>query len=127
MQSDISNLPHLVEAALLLLIAFLIGCVIGLVLRRQFFPPKPDDLNEVSVPTSLAPSVPPTAIPQSMVDHGRLITLEAPKGGRKDNLKLIKGVGPKIEATLNELGIFHFTDRGLERANGRPGRYGPVV
>jgi predicted flap endonuclease-1-like 5' DNA nuclease/peptidoglycan hydrolase CwlO-like protein len=29
-------------------------------------------------------------------------------GGSRDNLKLIKGVGPAIEKTLNELGIFHF-------------------
>jgi len=28
--------------------------------------------------------------------------------GSRDNLKLIKGVGPAIEKTLNELGIFHF-------------------
>jgi predicted flap endonuclease-1-like 5' DNA nuclease len=29
-------------------------------------------------------------------------------GGLRDNLKLIKGVGPAIEKTLNELGIFRF-------------------
>jgi predicted flap endonuclease-1-like 5' DNA nuclease len=29
-------------------------------------------------------------------------------GGLRDNLKLIKGVGPAIERTLNELGIFRF-------------------
>ena len=32
---------------------------------------------------------------------------EARVGGA-DNLKLLKGVGPKLEATLNELGIYHF-------------------
>ena len=32
-----------------------------------------------------------------------------PVGGLRDNLKLIKGVGPAIEKTLNELGIFRFS------------------
>ncbi|MGE0847477.1 MAG: NADH-quinone oxidoreductase subunit NuoE [Flavobacteriaceae bacterium] len=35
--------------------------------------------------------------------------LKAPKGGKADDLKLISGVGPKIEKTLNDLGIFHFS------------------
>jgi NADH-quinone oxidoreductase subunit E len=30
------------------------------------------------------------------------------QGGAPDDLKRIKGVGPKLEATLNRLGIFHF-------------------
>lgn len=34
--------------------------------------------------------------------------LDAPRGGAKDDLKRIKGVGPKIESTLNSMGIFHF-------------------
>ena len=29
-------------------------------------------------------------------------------GAASDNLKLIKGVGPAIEKTLNEMGIFRF-------------------
>jgi predicted flap endonuclease-1-like 5' DNA nuclease len=33
--------------------------------------------------------------------------LSAPEGA-KDNLKKISGVGPKLETTLNDLGIFHF-------------------
>ncbi|WP_456430936.1 hypothetical protein [Nitratifractor sp.] len=34
--------------------------------------------------------------------------LEAPQG-EKDNLTLIKGIGKKIEQTLNDMGIFHFS------------------
>ncbi len=34
--------------------------------------------------------------------------LAAPRGGEKDDLKTIKGIGPKLEATLNSLGIYHF-------------------
>ncbi len=34
--------------------------------------------------------------------------LKAARGGKADDLKLLKGVGPKLEETLNELGFFHF-------------------
>jgi predicted flap endonuclease-1-like 5' DNA nuclease len=35
-------------------------------------------------------------------------TLSAPKGGAADNLKEIKGVGPKLESMLNDMGFYHF-------------------
>ena len=34
--------------------------------------------------------------------------LDAPRLGKADDLKKIKGVGPKIEQTLHELGVYHF-------------------
>ena len=34
--------------------------------------------------------------------------LSAPKGGVADDLKMIKGVGPKLEKLLNSLGFYHF-------------------
>jgi predicted flap endonuclease-1-like 5' DNA nuclease len=34
--------------------------------------------------------------------------LDAPRNGQKDNLTRIKGIGVKIEETLNEKGIYHF-------------------
>ena len=34
--------------------------------------------------------------------------LDGPREGRADDLKLIKGVGPVIEAKLHEAGFFHF-------------------
>ena len=34
--------------------------------------------------------------------------LDAPKGGKSDDLKRISGVGPKLESVLNDLGIYHF-------------------
>ena len=34
--------------------------------------------------------------------------LDAPVGGRADNLKEIAGIGPKIEEKLNALGVYHF-------------------
>ena len=35
--------------------------------------------------------------------------LSAPRGEAADDLKKIKGVGPGLEKTLNELGIYHFS------------------
>ena len=34
--------------------------------------------------------------------------LEAARDGRADNLKLIRGVGPKLERLLNEIGVYHY-------------------
>jgi len=34
--------------------------------------------------------------------------LSAPRGGKKDNLTRIKGIGVKIDAALNGIGIYHF-------------------
>jgi len=34
--------------------------------------------------------------------------LDTARGGKADNLKLIKGVGPKLEKLLNSLGFYHF-------------------
>ncbi|MEO1239337.1 MAG: NADH-quinone oxidoreductase subunit NuoE [Pseudomonadota bacterium] len=50
---------------------------------------------------------------------GRPDALAAPRGGTADDLKQIKGVGPKLEKLLHSLGIYHFdqiaawTDREL--------------
>lgn len=38
----------------------------------------------------------------------RPATLSAPREGGADNLKEIKGVGPKLEKMLNEMGFYHF-------------------
>ncbi|EDV24821.1 hypothetical protein TRIADDRAFT_56107 [Trichoplax adhaerens] len=35
-------------------------------------------------------------------------TLDAARGGKADDLKMIKGVGPKLEGVLNSIGIFHY-------------------
>jgi NADH-quinone oxidoreductase subunit E len=38
----------------------------------------------------------------------RPAALEAPRDGKADDLKKIKGVGPKLEELLHSLGIYHF-------------------
>ncbi|SLN34006.1 NADH dehydrogenase subunit E [Roseovarius litorisediminis] len=35
-------------------------------------------------------------------------TLKAARGGKADDLKQIRGVGPKLEVLLNEMGFYHF-------------------
>jgi predicted flap endonuclease-1-like 5' DNA nuclease len=35
-------------------------------------------------------------------------TLDGPRGGVADDLKRIKGIGPKLEQLCNELGFYHF-------------------
>ncbi len=34
--------------------------------------------------------------------------LEAPRGGAADDLKELRGIGPKLESQLNRLGVWHF-------------------
>ena len=38
----------------------------------------------------------------------RPTALDAPRGGQADDLKRIKGIGPKLEKLCNELGFWHF-------------------
>ncbi|WP_264213083.1 NADH-quinone oxidoreductase subunit E [Leisingera thetidis] len=44
----------------------------------------------------------------SQPEEARPEILKEARGGLPDDLKLLKGVGPKLEAKLNELGFFHF-------------------
>ncbi|AVO37211.1 NADH-quinone oxidoreductase subunit E [Pukyongiella litopenaei] len=46
--------------------------------------------------------------PQTTADDAAPELLTAARGGQPDDLKLLKGVGPKLEQTLNELGFYHF-------------------
>ncbi|MEM8753239.1 MAG: NADH-quinone oxidoreductase subunit E [Pseudomonadota bacterium] len=45
---------------------------------------------------------------EAEVEEAKPETLSAPRDGGADDLKRIKGVGPKLETTLNELGFYHF-------------------
>ena len=44
----------------------------------------------------------------NVTDDMRPQRLSAPRGGSADDLKRIKGIGPVIEGTLNEEGVYHF-------------------
>ncbi|UWQ73481.1 NADH-quinone oxidoreductase subunit E [Leisingera sp. M658] len=66
--------------------------------------PKKSDAAEPSSPEGAA--VKPGA--DSQPEEAQPEILKEARGGLADDLKLLKGVGPKLEQTLNELGFFHF-------------------
>ncbi len=49
-----------------------------------------------------------TVAAEGGVKGAKPATLSAARGGKADDLKMIKGVGPKLEALLHSLGFFHF-------------------
>ena len=53
-----------------------------------------------------APAVPSASEPTG--EEQRPATLPAPRGGSVDDLKKIKGIGPKLEEMLHGMGIYHF-------------------
>ncbi len=55
-----------------------------------------------------APADAPEAAPVAADDARKPETLDAPRGGVADDLKRLKGVGPKLEGMLNGLGFWHF-------------------
>lgn len=127
-----TGLPYIIETALLLLVAFLVGCVLGYGLRRlaperrsghvAASVPPVSPAEDAAIQISQAPSASlvegkeaaPMEAAAALARRKRLPTdprpaaLAAPRDGKKDDLKQIKGIGPRIEASLNQLGIFHF-------------------
>jgi NADH-quinone oxidoreductase subunit E len=59
-----------------------------------------------------APNATPAATPEAkaagQAGGVKPAGLTAPKGGKADDLKLIVGIGPKLEALCHKLGFFHF-------------------
>ena len=49
-----------------------------------------------------------TAATLAEVEEAKPDTLSAARDGGADDLKKIKGVGPKLEGVLNEMGFYHF-------------------
>lgn len=138
------NLAHIADTAVMILAAYLVGCVLGYGARwaaylgrgtRQVVPapaPAPeaaalsgDKPHEETVrrprsnaarlaaaaddPVAGPPRKKPVRARRSKVDKvdPRPPTLPEPLDGAADNLKRIKGIGPKIEASLNAMGVFH--------------------
>jgi NADH-quinone oxidoreductase subunit E len=50
----------------------------------------------------------PAAAPAEAPKGTKPAMLTEARGGKADDLKMIKGVGPKLEALLHSLGVFHF-------------------
>ena len=64
-----------------------------------------------ATPEELAPLIPavaPAAKAQPAPRGPRPKSLPAPRDGLKDDLRQIKGIGPKIEAMLHQMGVFHY-------------------
>lgn len=59
-------------------------------------------------PASPAPAPAAAAEPAEPSEADKPEMLSAAREGGPDNLKEIKGVGPKLEALLNRLGVYHF-------------------
>ena len=55
-----------------------------------------------------APKPAAAAKTKPVAADGKPEQLKKARGGKADDLKLIKGVGPKMEALLNQLGFYHF-------------------
>ncbi len=55
-----------------------------------------------------AKSKPAVAKAKPVAADGKPEMLSAPRGGAGDDLKQIKGVGPKLEKMLNTMGVWHF-------------------
>jgi len=97
--------------------------------------PKADAPKKPAAPAPAAPAPAPAAAAGSKPE----MLAEAREGGA-DDLKMIKGVGPKLEALLHRLGVFHFdqiagwtaeeiawVDENLEGFRGRVSRDGWVA
>lgn len=69
-----------------------------------------DEVPTASSPAQSAPLQPAMAEPEpDVVEAGkRPAALAAPRGGSADDLKQIKGVGPKLEMLCHALGFYHF-------------------
>lgn len=88
---------------------------------------------------SAAPDTAPDTVPDTAPGKPPIGTapprLDSPRGGKADDLKQIRGVGPKLEKQLNALGLYHldqiaalseeeliWLDDNLEGFRGRAGR-----
>lgn len=58
--------------------------------------------------TRAEPAAKPDPAPAEPVEGMKPATLDAARDGGPDNLKQIKGVGPKLEALLHSMGFYHF-------------------
>src|SRR5688500_16621358 len=95
---------HLFETALIpLLIAVAIGIVVGWWLYRR-----PATRTPIARPSEAA--APPPAPVEESIETPAAQAAEPlpPAAGPPDNLQTMKGVGPKLAARLNELGIMRF-------------------
>jgi NADH-quinone oxidoreductase subunit E len=96
---------------------------------------RPAEPPAASAPVTAAEKVVGAAVPDDGGPEQQPATMAAPRDGKADDLSLIWGVGPKLEAMLHGMGFFHFdqiagwneehlrwVDRRLDRFKGRARR-----
>ena len=89
-----------------LILATLIGIIIGYFLGKNECPREREPQIIIKEKPSIQPQEPEEKIETEI---GKAPTLlNQAREGKKDNLQLIKGLGPVLEKVLNETGIYHF-------------------
>lgn len=131
------SFDHVIEIALMLLLAYLVGCMLGygahsavraIAARPRFEPrlqaqvaaaiqaetetPAPQQPAARSAARRLAGAVEreaPKPQPSAVAPaQQRPPDLHGPRGGKPDDLRKIKGIGAKTESALHDLGIYHY-------------------
>ncbi|MFC2249178.1 NADH-quinone oxidoreductase subunit NuoE [Labrys portucalensis] len=59
-------------------------------------------------PATTAAPAPAAPVPAPVSDDHKPVLLKAAREGGPDDLKLIHGVGPKLEEMLHQMGVYHF-------------------
>jgi predicted flap endonuclease-1-like 5' DNA nuclease len=117
----INGVPALwIESGLLMLATYFAGCCLGCWLKGLLAPavaavplaapvaaPKPVPV-AAPVPVKAPEPVMPKVEGEDLIAGRRPLGLMAPRGGKADDLKLIKGIGKQNEGRLHGLGIWHF-------------------
>ncbi len=109
---------YLIELAIWMLVAYFLGCLVGWIARNVAGgQPAAETAADAAPAVSAAPTIsappiasaPRVAIP---VTPRKPMGIAAARGSKKDDLQRISGIGPKNEAILNGLGIYHFDQIG---------------
>lgn len=94
-----------------LFIALIIGFILGYIVVKSYNPAiktvKNDDSFQIKIDAKNIAAINPI-FKRSSPLHFKPLVLSFPRPTGKDNLKKIKGINSKIEADLNNLGIYHF-------------------
>jgi predicted flap endonuclease-1-like 5' DNA nuclease len=119
----VNGIPALwIESGLLMFTTYLAGCCLGCWLKGVMAPAIPvpamaparvsaPPVREAAVvvpPAKPAAPAAPKVEGEDLIAGKRPLGLLAPRGGKADDLKLVKGIGKQNEGRLHGLGIWHF-------------------
>lgn len=117
----INGAPALwIESGLLMLASYLAGCCLGCWLKGLMAPAVPVAVaaapvmapKPAPVPAPAPVKAPEPTMPkvegEDLIAGKRPLGLMAPRGGKADDLKLVKGIGKQNEGRLHGLGVWHF-------------------